>query len=167
MLFNAPANCLFASRKTSFTTYTEQQLQLFKERLDGNLKIFYSTTMLADTQKLRVNIQRVEGQCLSASEVLENLNQLDKVKKSKQLKKRKNNFSETSDETQQHSQKRRKITKISRDAKSIAEFGKKHCQLKTTCGANLKFTQTMQIVEKFFCMKKYREPASDLKAPPI
>ena len=50
-------------------------------------------------------------------------------------------------------------TKISRDAKSTAEFGKKHCQLKTTCGNNLKFTQKMQIVEKFFCMKKYREPA--------
>ena len=58
-------------------------------------------------------------------------------------------------------------TKISRDAKSIAEFGKKHCQFKITCGDNLKFTQKMQIVEKFFCMKKYREPASDHKATPI
>ena len=99
--------------------------------------------MLVDTQKLRVNIQRVESQCLSSSEVLENLKQVDDdAKKSKQLKNRKIDFSEASDETQQHSQNGGK-TKISRDAKSTAEFGKKHCQLKTTCGNNLKFTQKM------------------------
>ena len=68
--------------------------------------------MLAKTQKLRVNIQRVESQCLSSSEVLENLKQVDDdAKKSKQLKNRKIDFSEASDETQQHSQKRRKDIK--------------------------------------------------------
>ena len=71
--------------------------------------------MLPDTQKLRVNIQRVESQCLSSSEVLENLKQVDDdAKKSKQLKNRKIDFSEASDETQQHSQKRRKDKDIKR-----------------------------------------------------
>ena len=71
--------------------------------------------MLADTQKLRVNIQRVESQCLSSSEVLENLKQDDDdAKKSKQLKNRNIDVSEASDETQQHSQKRRKDKDIKR-----------------------------------------------------
>ena len=91
------------------TTYTEQQLQLFKESLEGNLK-----NHVADTNRLRVNIQGVEGQCLSTSEVLENLKQDHKAKKSQQVKKRKIDFSETSDETQQHSQKLRKDKDIKR-----------------------------------------------------
>ena len=68
--------------------------------------------MLADTQKLRVNIQRVESQCLSSSEVLENLKQDDDdAKKSKQLKNRKIDFREASFK---HSQKRRKDKDIKR-----------------------------------------------------
>ena len=97
----------------------------------NNFKIFYSATTLTHIKKLnRVNIQRVEAQFLSTSEVLEKIKLDDKVKKSKQLKKS-NIDSEASDEVQQvqHSKKRRQDKDIKR-CKSSAEFGKKHCQLK-------------------------------------
>ena len=105
--------------------------------------MFYSATMLTHKKNRQqlVNIPRVEGQGLSKSEVLEKLNQDDEDKKSKQLKKCKIDFSEASDETQCckcNIQKNGNKKKTSRGAKSVAEFGKKHFQLKTACGTNVK-----------------------------
>ena len=63
--------------------------------------------------------------------------------------------------------------KLSRGEKSVAEFVKKHCQLKTTCGTNVKFLvttlvfvnrvypQKYKIGEEFFWMKKCHRLASD------
>ena len=42
-------------------------------------------------------------------------------------------------------------TKISTGAKCVAEFGKKNCQLNTTCGTNVKL-----LVASFGFTKKYR-----------
>ena len=87
---------------------TYKMLQHFTEKLEGNLKNVLQDYH-DDKKKTRVNIPRVEGQCLSTCEMLEKLKQDDEVKKSKQLKKRKIDFSEVSHETQQvqHSNERR------------------------------------------------------------
>ena len=76
-------------------------------------------------------------------------------------------------------QKKGDKTKTSRNTKSVAEFGKTDCQLKTTCGTNVKllvsspafvnfvYPKKYNIGKEFFCMKKCRGPVSDHKSTQI
>ena len=88
-----------------------------------------------------------------------------KLKQAK-TKKPKFDFSEASDENQQvQNFKKRRQDKHIKRCKSVAEFGKKHCQLKTTHGTNVKllvaslgfvnrvYPKNTKLVKSFFTKK--------------